>query len=87
PIRPVQDSLTRYYQQLSAYLEAKAALFDPDIEGEQQQLLYNLALANNQLIEAMSQTKLTLLSRLKGDRGQRSSRFTLHYYFVAQDIH
>lgn len=35
----------------------------------------------------MSQTKLTLLSRLKGDRGQRSSRFTLHYYFVAQDIH
>ncbi|HEK3151514.1 TPA: YccS family putative transporter [Proteus mirabilis] len=87
PIRPVQDSLTRYYQQLSAYLEAKAALFDPDIEGDQQQLLYNLALANNQLIEAMSQTKLTLLSRLKGDRGQRSSRFTLHYYFVAQDIH
>ncbi|MRF38783.1 TIGR01666 family membrane protein, partial [Staphylococcus sp. KY49P] len=34
-----------------------------------------------------SQTKLTLLSRLNGDRGQRSSRFTLHYYFVAQDIH
>ncbi|OAT47477.1 putative inner membrane efflux protein [Proteus hauseri ATCC 700826] len=87
PIRPVQDSLTRYYQQLSAYLEAKATLFDPDIEEDYKQSLYTLAMANNQLIEAMSQTKLTLLSRLKGDRGQRSSRFTLHYYFVAQDIH
>ncbi|MEQ4923934.1 YccS family putative transporter [Proteus hauseri] len=87
PIRPVQDSLTRYYQQLSTYLEAKATLFDPDIDEDYKQSLYTLAMANNQLIEAMSQTKLTLLSRLKGDRGQRSSRFTLHYYFVAQDIH
>lgn len=87
PIRPVQDNLTRCYQQLSTYLEAKATLFDPDIEEDYQQSLYSLAMANSQLIDSMNQTKVTLLSRLKGDRGQRSSRFTLHYYFVAQDIH
>ncbi|QKD69987.1 YccS family putative transporter [Proteus terrae] len=87
PIRPVQDNLTRCYQQLATYLEAKATLFDPDIEDDYQHSLYNLAMANSQLIDTMNQTKVTLLSRLKGDRGQRSSRFTLHYYFVAQDIH
>lgn len=87
PIRPVQDNLTRRYQQLATYLEAKATLFDPDIEDDYQHSLYNLAMANSQLIDTMNQTKVTLLSRLKGDRGQRSSRFTLHYYFVAQDIH
>lgn len=27
------------------------------------------------------------MTRLKGDRGQRGTRRTLHYYFVAQDIH
>ncbi|NBM54149.1 YccS family putative transporter [Proteus vulgaris] len=87
PIRPVQDNLTRCYQQLATYLEAKATLFDPDIEDDYQHSLYSLAMANSQLIDTMNQTKVTLLSRLKGDRGQRSSRFTLHYYFVAQDIH
>lgn len=28
-----------------------------------------------------------MLTRLRGDRGQRGTRRTLHYYFVAQDIH
>ncbi|MBR7552307.1 hypothetical protein KC220_27570, partial [Mycobacterium tuberculosis] len=28
-----------------------------------------------------------LLTRLKGDRGQRDTRRSLQYYFVAQDIH
>lgn len=35
----------------------------------------------------LNQTKVSLLSRLRGDRGQRGTRRTLHYYFVAQDIH
>lgn len=68
PIRPVQDNLTRCYQQLATYLEAKATLFDPDIEDDYQHSLYNLAMANSQLIDTMNQTKVTLLSRLKGDR-------------------
>ncbi len=33
----------------------------------------------------LNQTKVSLLFRLRGDRGQRGTRRTLHYYFVAQD--
>lgn len=49
--------------------------------------LYDLALANGQLMATLNQTKVSLLTRLRGDRGQRGTRRTLHYYFVAQDIH
>ncbi|QQO73725.1 YccS family putative transporter [Morganella morganii] len=87
PVRPLQDNLARYYMQLSNYLEAKANLFDPDIEEDYQQSVFELAMANSALTEAMHQAKMTLFSRLKGDRGQRSTRHALHYYFVAQDIH
>ncbi|MEH0867263.1 YccS family putative transporter [Phytobacter diazotrophicus] len=87
PIRPLQDNLARCYEQLSHYLELKARLFDPDIEEESQAPLYELALANGQLVSTLNQTKASLLTRLRGDRGQRGTRRTLHYYFAAQDIH
>ncbi|GAA0327270.1 YccS family putative transporter [Morganella psychrotolerans] len=87
PIRPLQDNLSRYYLQLSNYLEAKANLFDPDIEEDYQQTVFELAMANSALTTSMNQAKTTLFSRLKGDRGQRGTRHALHYYFVAQDIH
>ena len=87
PIRPLQDNLARCYEQLAHYLELKSRLFDPDIENESQAPLYDLALANGQLMETLNQTKQSLLTRLRGDRGQRGTRRTLHYYFVAQDIH
>ncbi|WP_333850234.1 YccS family putative transporter [Leclercia sp.] len=87
PIRPLQDNLARSYEQLAHYLELKSRLFDPDIEGDDQAPLYDLALANGQLVTTLNQTKASLLTRLRGDRGQRGTRRTLHYYFVAQDIH
>ncbi|WP_058913138.1 YccS family putative transporter [Entomohabitans teleogrylli] len=87
PIRPLQDNLGRCYEQLAHYLELKSRLFDPDIEDEQQAPLYDLAMANSQLVTILNQTKSSLLTRLRGDRGQRGTRRTLHYYFVAQDIH
>lgn len=87
PIRPLQDNLARSYEQLAHYLELKSRLFDPDIEDDGQALLYDLALANGQLVTTLNQTKASLLTRLRGDRGQRGTRRTLHYYFVAQDIH
>jgi len=86
PIRPLQDNLARCYDQLANYLEIKAALFDPDIEQENQAPMLQLALANSQLVTTLEQTKSSLLTRLRGDRGQKSTRRTLHYYFVAQDI-
>lgn len=87
PIRPLQDNLARSYEQLAHYLELKSRLFDPDIEDERQAPMYELALANGQLVSTLNQTKTSLLTRLRGDRGQRSTRRTLRYYFVAQDIH
>lgn len=87
PIRALQDNLARCYEQLAHYLELKSRLFDPDIEDDSQAPLYDLALANGQLVNMLNQTKATLLTRLRGDRGQRGTRQTLHYYFAAQDIH
>jgi len=87
PIRPLQDNLARSYEQLAHYLELKSRLFDPDIEEDSQAPMYDLALANGQLVTTLNQTKASLLTRLRGDRGQRGTRQTLHYYFVAQDIH
>lgn len=87
PIRPLQDNLARSYEQLANYLELKSRLFDPDIENESQAPLVELAMANGQLVATLNQTKASLLTRLRGDRGQRGTRRTLHYYFVAQDIH
>ena len=87
PVRPLQDNLARSYEQLAHYLELKSRLFDPDIEEESQAPVYELVLANSQLVAMLNQTKASLLTRLRGDRGQRNTRRTLHYYFVAQDIH
>lgn len=87
PIRPLQDNLARCYENLASYLEIKATLFDPDIEEESQAPMLELAMANSQLVTTLNQTKGSLLTRLRGDRGQRGTRRTLHYYFVAQDIH
>ncbi|HII0045999.1 TPA: YccS family putative transporter [Klebsiella variicola] len=87
PIRPLQDNLARSYEQLARYLELKSRLFDPDLEDEGQAPLYDLALANGQLVATLNQTKVSLLTRPRGDRGQRGTRRTLQYYFVAQDIH
>lgn len=87
PIRALQDNLARCYEQLAHYLELKSRLFDPDIEEASQAPLYELALSNSQLVTTLNQTKSTMLTRLRGDRGQRSTRQALHYYFAAQDIH
>ncbi|KEY59057.1 YccS family putative transporter [Serratia sp. DD3] len=87
PIKPLQENLARCYQQLANYLDAKANLFDPDGEYRDERPWLEVAMANSTLVAMLNQTKTSLLTRLKGDRGQRGTRRTLHYYFVAQDIH
>lgn len=87
PIRQVQDNLARSYTQLAHVLEAKAVLYDPDLDELYDQAVVDLSLANAELVKTLNDTKTALLSRLKGDRGQRSTRRGLHYYFVVQDIH
>ncbi|MGF6190656.1 YccS family putative transporter [Serratia sp. 2723] len=87
PIKPLQENLARCYEQLANYLDAKANLFDPDAESDADLPWVDVAMANSTLVTTLNLTKASLLTRLKGDRGQRGTRRTLHYYFVAQDIH
>ncbi|WON78243.1 YccS family putative transporter [Serratia sp. UGAL515B_01] len=87
PIKPLQENLARCYQQLASYLDAKANLFDPDAEHNNDLPWMDLAMANAMLVTTLNQTKASLLTRLKGDRGQRGTRRALQYYFIAQDIH
>lgn len=87
PIRPLQDHISRCYEQLAVYLNEKSNMFDPDQEGNNNFQLLNLAMANSQLVSTLNETKTALRSRLQGDRGQKGTRQALQYYFVAQDIH
>ena len=52
-----------------------------------QQSIIDLSLENGKLIAIFNDLKTALLTRLKGDRGQKDTRRSLQYYFVAQDIH
>ena len=63
-------------------------MFDPDIEDESQAPLYDLALANGQLMATLNQTKLSLLTRLTWRSVVNGgTRRTLALLLVAQDIH
>lgn len=87
PIRTTQQSLALSFFKLAQYLDAKAAMFDPDeTDGFKQQSL-QLAQANDELINALNQTKHSLFNRLKSYRGQPHIHNMLNSYFVAQDIH
>lgn len=87
PVRPVQEQLAASFSQLARYLDAKANLFDPDGGEQDDTNLIATAMVNSQLVGQLNLTKSTIQSRLRGDRGSRSTRRSLHYYFVAQDIH
>ncbi len=88
PVREVQDKLSLSYSSLGDFLFAKSNLFDVDMTPESyQQSMIDLSLENGQLVGIFNQVKTVLLTRLKGDRGQKDTRRSLQYYFVAQDIH
>ena len=88
PVRQVQDKLAQCYSSLGDFLFAKSNLFDVDMTAASyQQSMIELSLENGKLITIYNDMKTALLTRLKGDRGQRDTRRSLQYYFVAQDIH
>lgn len=88
PVREVQDKLSLCYSSLGDFLFAKSNLFDVDMTPESyQQSMIDLSLENGKLVGIFNQMKTALLTRLKGDRGQKDTRRSLQYYFVAQDIH
>lgn len=88
PVRQVQDKLAQCYSSLGDFLFAKSNLFDVDMTAKSyQQSMIELSLENAKLITIFNEMKTALLTRLKGDRGQKDTRRNLQYYFVAQDIH
>ena len=88
PVRQVQDKLAQSYSSLGDFLFAKSNLFDVDMTAKSyQQSMIDLSLENGRLVSIFNEMKTTLLTRLKGDRGQKDTRRSLQYYFVAQDIH
>lgn len=88
PVRQVQDQLAQSYSSLGDFLFAKSNLFDVDMTAKSyQQSMIELSLENGKLVGIFNEMKNTLLTRLKGDRGQKDTRRSLQYYFVAQDIH
>src|SRR5690606_16076624 len=88
PARLAQDKLATSYASLGDFLYAKSNLFDVDMTPTSyQQSMIDLSLENGKLIAIFNEMKTALLTRLKGDRGQKDTRRSLQYYFVAQDIH
>ncbi len=88
PVRKVQDQLSASYSALGSFLYAKSNLFDVDMTpSSYQQSMIDLALENGKLVAIFNEMRMSLLTRLKGDRGQKDTRRSLQYYFVAQDIH
>ena len=88
PVRQVQDKLSQCYSSLRDFLFAKSNLFDVDMTPDSyQQSMIELSLENGKLVGIFNEMKTALLTRLKGDRGQKDTRRSLQYYFVAQDIH
>ena len=87
PIRTTQQTLTDCFIKLAQYLDAKAAMFDPDETDRFSRQTLELTESNNQLIAVFNQAKRSLFNRLKSYRGQSYIRKMLSYYFVAQDIH
>ncbi len=88
PVRQVQDKLSQCFSSLGHFLFSKSNLFDVDMTATSyQDSMINLSMENGKLISIFNDMRVTLLTRLKGDRGQRDTRRSLQYYFVAQDIH
>ena len=88
PVRQVQDKLSQCFSSLGNFLFSKSNLFDVDMTATSyQDSMINLSMENGKLISIFNNMRVTLLTRLKGDRGQRDTRRSLQYYFVAQDIH
>ncbi|MGK5734790.1 YccS family putative transporter [Acinetobacter junii] len=88
PVRQLQDQLSASYNALGSFLYAKSNLFDVDMTASSyQQSMIDLALENGKLITLFNNLRVALVTRLKGDRGQKDTRRSLQYYFVAQDIH
>ncbi len=80
PVRPLQDNLARCYEQLARYLESSRACLILILKMKAR---HRCTIGSRQRsADGDIESDETLAAaRLRGDRGQRGTRRTLHYYF------
>lgn len=87
PFQPVQQGLAGLFDEVGAYLEAKAALFEPgrrqDLEGAR----VVLARRNGAVVIALNQVKELIHRRMRPGHGDPRVERCLNLFFTAQDIH
>lgn len=87
PQLAVRHALARVFDALGDYLETKAALFTPVQGVEHDALSLRLAMQNEQVVEALNDTRIVLIDRIGMRRPRGATAARLQLYFKAQDIH
>ncbi|RDS80894.1 TIGR01666 family membrane protein [Dyella monticola] len=87
PQLAVRHALARVFDALGDYLETKAALFTPVHGIDRDALSLTLAMQNEQVVEALNDTRIVLIDRIGMRRPRGATASRLQLYFKAQDIH
>ncbi|HUA80111.1 MAG TPA: YccS family putative transporter [Dyella sp.] len=87
PQLAVRHALARVFDALGDYLETKSSLFTPVQGIDRDALLLTLALQNEQVVEALNDTRIVLIDRIGMRRPRGATAARLQLYFKAQDIH
>jgi YccS/YhfK family integral membrane protein len=87
PQLAVRHALARVFDALADYMESKAALFTPLHGVDRDALLLTLAMQNEQVVEALNDTRIVLIDRIGMRRPRGATAARLQLYFKAQDIH
>ncbi|WP_233842129.1 YccS family putative transporter [Dyella sp. 2HG41-7] len=87
PQLAVRHALARVFDALGDYLETKSALFTPVQGIDRDALLLTLAMQNEQVVDALNDTRIVLIDRIGMRRPRGATAARLQLYFKAQDIH
>ncbi|RUL78168.1 YccS family putative transporter [Dyella choica] len=87
PQLAVRHALARVFDALGDYLQTKAALFTPVQGVDRDALLLALAMRNEQVVDALNDTRIVLIDRIGMRRPRGATAARLQLYFKAQDMH
>ncbi|MCQ1060100.1 YccS family putative transporter [Photobacterium sp. DNB23_23_1] len=87
PNQPVQQSLSKVFNELACYLDSKSQLFDPVADLVPQPLRLQAATKNAKVVSALNDAKATLLHRARRGHPNETGNKFLNIYFLVQDIH
>jgi YccS/YhfK family integral membrane protein len=85
--QPVRRALAQVFAALADFIEAKARLFEPVKDRDDQPLRVTLAMRNERVVDALNAARLVLVERIGRRPPQGVLRDNLRLYFATQDIH